>query len=92
VTAENPVVIVTPSGPVEADRAAIEWLWEELDAHELPATHEALRKGLGGENVELPDAELERFGQTLQQVVARLDPASPHAAALGELLQRLAAG
>ena len=86
-----PVVVLTPTGPVEADRAAVEWLWEELDAHELPATHEALRRGLNGENLELPEAELERFGQALQQLTARLDPSSPHAAALGELLQRLAA-
>jgi hypothetical protein len=84
-----PVVVVTPSGPVEADRAAIEWLWEELDAHRLPATHEALRRGLNGENLQLPDAELEQFGQTLQQLVERLDPSSPHAAALSELLRRL---
>ena len=85
-----PVVIVTPSGPVEADREPVAWLWEELDAHALPATHEALRRGLDGENLELPDAELERFGQALQAILARLDPASPHAAALDELVSKLA--
>jgi hypothetical protein len=85
-----PVVIVTPSGPVEADRAAVAWLWEELDAKALPATHEALRRGLDGENLELPDDELERFGRALQGILARLDPASPHASALAELASKLA--
>lgn len=88
--AENPVVVRTPSGPVEADRRAVEWLWEELDAHRLPATHEALRRGLNGETLELPDAELEQFGEALQQILARLDPASPHAVALHELVAQLA--
>lgn len=84
----NPVVVVTPHGPIEADRGAVEWLWEMLDAHALPATHAALDKALHGENLELPDAELDGFAQALQQILGRLDPASPHAAAL----QALAAG
>lgn len=88
----GPVVIVTPHGPVEADRAAVEWLWEMLDAHQLPATHAALGRALDGENLELPDAELEGFARSLQRILGRLDPASPHAAALQELARGLAAG
>jgi hypothetical protein len=88
----NPVVVVTPGGPVEADRAAVEWLWELLDAHALPATHAALGQALNGENLELPDAELERFAQALQQILGRLDPSSPHAPALAALAARLAGG
>jgi hypothetical protein len=87
----NPVIVVTPHGPVEADRAAVEWLWETLDAHELPATYAALGKSLNGENLELPDAELEQFGQALQEKLAKLDSASPHAAALQQLVAALAA-
>lgn len=86
----GPVVVVTPHGPVEADRAAVEWLWEMLDARALPATHAALGKALNGENLELPAAELEQFAQSLQQLLGRLDPASPHADALQALARSLA--
>jgi hypothetical protein len=88
----NPVVVITPHGPFEADRGAIEWLWELLDARAVPATHAALGKALNGENLELPDAELEPFAQQLQQILGRLDPSSPHAPALQELARGLTRG
>ncbi|MES1246430.1 MAG: hypothetical protein ABUS54_02000 [Actinomycetota bacterium] len=87
----NPVVVDTPSGPIRADRAAVEWLWEMLDSHELPVTHAALGKALNGENLDLPEAELDRFAQALRQLLGRLDPASPHAPALQDLVEALAA-
>ena len=70
-----PVVFETASGPYEAPRHAVEWLWEILDANALPATHAALDKGLDGENVTLPDGERAQLCAQLQELLGRLDQA-----------------
>lgn len=80
-----PVVVITKAGTYEAERDAIEWLWEMLDADELPETHAALGRSLNGENLTLPDAELQRFGQALDAILGRLSSSSPHEQALADL-------
>lgn len=69
-----PVTFETPAGPYEAPRRAVEWLWEVLDANELPGTSAALDRGLNGENVAIPPSEERQLCAALAAAAGRLQP------------------